>query len=148
MSKPQFDLIGRWEILSWEQAFDDGRVELPMGDNLHGFIQYTADGGMACMIARADRPNFTSGGQWNASDAEKAAAYTSMLAYGGRFAVDGDVISHHVEISMFPNWKGGVQKRQLTVNADGTLTLSARLEEGTPQARTARLVWRRAQGAA
>jgi hypothetical protein len=67
-----------------------------------------------------------------------------MLAYGGRYEVDGDVIIHKVDISMFPNWKGGVQKRQLAVNADGTLTLSARLEEGTPQARTARLVWRRA----
>lgn len=144
MSTPKTNLVGRWEIISWEQAFDDGRRELPMGDNLHGFIQYTEDGGMACMIARMDRPNFETGGQWNASDAEKARAYTSMLAYGGRYEVEGDVISHHVDISMFPNWKGGVQKRHLAVNADGTLTLSARLEEGTPQARTARLVWRRA----
>lgn len=144
MSTPQTNLVGRWEIISWEQAFDDGRRELPMGEHLNGFIQYTEDGGMACMIAKAERPNFVSGGQWNASDAEKAAAYTSMLAYGGRYAVDGDVITHQVDISMFPNWKGGVQTRNLAVNADGTLTLSARLEEGTPQARTARLVWRRA----
>jgi len=138
------DPIGRWEILAWEQAFDDGRRELPMGDSLQGFIQYTADGYMACMIARAERPNFTSGGQWNASDAEKAGAYNGMLAYGGRYEVNGDLITHHVDISLFPNWRGGAQKRRVEVNADGTLTLSARLEEGTPQARTARLVWRRA----
>lgn len=136
--------VGRWEILAWEQAFDDGRRELPMGESLQGFIQYTADGHMACMIARAERPNFTSGGQWNASDAEKAGAYNGMLAYGGRYEVNGDVITHHVDISLFPNWRGGAQKRLVEVNADGTLTLSARLEEGTPQARTARLVWRRA----
>ncbi|MCQ4241780.1 lipocalin-like domain-containing protein [Stutzerimonas stutzeri] len=144
MSISKNDLVGRWEIISWEQAFDDGRRELPMGDALHGFIQYTEDGGMACMLARAERANFVTGGQWNASDAEKAGAYTSMLAYGGSYEVDGDVISHKVEISMFPNWKGGVQKRRCEVNADGTLTLSARLEEDTAQARTARLVWRRA----
>ncbi|MBB1606081.1 hypothetical protein A9972_00695 [Pseudomonas sp. UME83] len=137
------DPVGRWEILAWEQLFDDGRRELPMGEGLEGFIQYTADGHMACMIARAERPNFETGGQWNASDAEKAGAYNSMLAYGGRYEVNGDVITHHVDISLFPNWRGGAQKRRVEVNADGTLTLSARLEEGTPQARTARLVWRR-----
>lgn len=144
MSISSPNLTGRWEVLSWEQAFDDGRRESPMGDQLNGFIQYTEDGGMACMIARAERPNFETGGQWNASNEEKARAYNSMLAYGGRYEIHGDVIHHMVDISMFPNWKGSVQKRQVTVNDDGTLTLSARLEEGTSQARTARLVWRRA----
>lgn len=144
MTAANLDPAGRWEILAWEQAFDDGRRELPMGEALQGFIQYTADGHMACMIARAERPNFVTGGQWNASDEEKAGAYMSMLAYAGRYQVNGDVITHHVDISLFPNWRGGAQKRRVEVNADGTLTLSARLEEGTPQARTARLVWRRA----
>lgn len=144
MSTSNLNPVGRWEILSWEQAFDDGRRELPMGEHLHGFILYTAGGHMACMIAAAERPNFVSGGQWNASDAEKARAYNSMLSYGGRYEVEADVITHKVDISMFPNWQGGAQKRRFEVNVDGTLTLSARLEEGTPQARTARLVWRRA----
>lgn len=136
--------VGRWEILSWEQAFDDGRRERPMGEHLQGFIHYTEGGHMACMIARVERPNFETGGQWNADDAEKAHAYNSLLAYGGRYEVEGDVITHKVDISLFPNWVGGAQKRRFEVNADGTLTLSARLEDGTPQARSARLVWRRA----
>ncbi|WP_178129575.1 alpha/beta fold hydrolase [Pseudomonas sp. PB120] len=141
---PPLNPVGRWEILSWEQAFDDGRRELPMGEHLHGFILYTEGGHMSCMIARAQRPNFETGGQWNASDAEKAGAYSSLLAYGGRYELNGDVITHFVDISLFPNWVGGAQKRRFDVNDDGTLTLSARLEEGTPQARSARLVWRRA----
>lgn len=144
MSTTSLNPVGRWEIVSWEQAFDDGRRELPMGEHLHGFILYTAGGHMACMIARAGRPKFESGGQWNASDSEKAQAYSSMLAYGGRYTLAGDVITHQVDISQFPNWVGGAQQRRFEVNADGTLTLSARLEEGTPQARSARLVWRRA----
>jgi 2-hydroxy-6-oxonona-2,4-dienedioate hydrolase len=144
MSTTTLNPVGRWEILSWEQAFDDGRRELPMGEHLQGFILYTEGGHMACMIARAERPNFDTGGQWNASEAEKAQAYTSMLAYGGRYEVHGEVITHLVDISLFPNWLGGAQKRRFEVNSDATLTLSARLEEGTPQARSARLVWRRA----
>ena len=137
------DLVGRWDIVSWEQLYDDGRRELPMGERLEGFIRYSADGDMVCMIGRVDRPRFVKGGQWNAPDDEKARAYESLLSYAGRYRLDGDVITHSVEMSLFPNWKGGEQKRRVQVQPDGTLALVARLEENTPQARTARLVWRR-----
>lgn len=142
MSNP-IQLVGRWDIVSWEQLYDDGRRELPLGEQLEGFIRYLADGDMICMISRADRKRFEKGGQWNAPDEEKARAYDAMLSYAGRYQVDGDLITHKVETSLFPNWIGGEQKRRLAVCADGTLALTARLEDGTPQARTARLVWRR-----
>lgn len=137
------ELVGRWDIVAWEQRYDDGRCELPLGEQLEGFIRYLPDGDMVCLISRQDRPNFRTGGQWNASVEEKAGAYQSMLSYAGRWRLEADVITHSVEFSLFPNWKGGEQKRRLQVNADGSIALTARLEDGTPQARTARLVWRR-----
>lgn len=136
-------LVGRWDIVSWEQLYDDGRRELPMGDALEGFIRYLPDGDMICMICRTDRSSFQTGGQWNATDAEKARAYQTMLSYAGRFRVEGDVVVHSVEFSLFPNWKGGRQSRRFRFLPDGSIALEARLEEGTPEARTARLVWRR-----
>ena len=66
--------------------YDDGRRELSMGEQPEGFIRYTADGDMVCPIARAGRAKLVKGGQWNAPDDEKAAAYPSMLAYSGRCA--------------------------------------------------------------
>ena len=135
-------LLGRWYIVSWEQRYDDGRVQLPMGDRLEGFIDYSADGNMVCMISRADRANFSTGTQWDAPDEEKALAYNSMLAYGGRYRLDGQTVVHMVDFSLFPNWKGSEQKRELQFQGDGTIALLARLEQGTPQARVARLVWR------
>jgi len=137
------NLVGRWDILSWEQRYDDGRRELPMGEKLDGFIRYLPDGDMICMLYKSDRKRFEKGGQWNAPDDEKAGAYNSMLSYAGRYAVNGDVVTHFVEASLFPNWVGGEQKRRIEVQPDGTVALLARLEEGTAQARTARLVWRR-----
>ena len=137
------DLTGRWDIVSWEQLYDDGRRELPLGERLTGFIRYLPDGDMVCMISRADRPRFEQGGQWHAPDADKARAYESMLSYAGRYRIDGDLIVHTVEASLFPNWVGGEQKRRFALQDDGTLALTARLEDGTPQARTARLAWRR-----
>ena len=136
-------MIGRWQIVAWEQVYDDGRRTYPMGQQLEGFIQYDPDGRMMCMLCRGDRQNFTTGGQWNASQEEKAAAYSSMLAYAGTYTVGGGTVSHHVELSAFPNWKGGIQKRRIETMDVGQLALVARLEEGTSEARTARLIWKR-----
>lgn len=143
---PSFNLVGRWDIVSWEQLYDDGRRELPMGEHLEGFIRYLPDGDMVCMISKAGRPPFEQGGQWHAPDADKARAYDAMLSYAGRYRVDGDMVTHQVQASLFPNWIGGEQQRRLAWRADGTLALQARLEAGTPQARTAQLVWRRHDG--
>lgn len=137
-------MTGRWQIVAWEQVYDDGRRTYPMGQEVEGFIQYDSDGRMMCMLCRCDRRNFTSGGQWNASEQEKAEAYSSMLAYAGTYTYSGDTVSHHVELSAFPNWKGGTQKRRIEMMDAGQLVLAARLEEGTSEARTARLVWKRA----
>jgi hypothetical protein len=132
---------GRWAILSWEQLYDDGRVVLPMGTELEGFIEYS-DFGMFCVVAKKGREAFTSGGQWSAEDAEKAAAYSSYLTYAGDFDLQGNTITHQVRYSIFPNWVGGSQKRTAQLDGD-TLSLTARLEEGTSEARTARLAWQR-----
>ncbi len=132
---------GRWNILSWEQLYDDGRVVHPMGTELEGFIEY-GPYGMFCVIASKDREAFTSGGQWSASDAEKAAAYGSYLTYAGSYDVEGETVCHHVRHSLFPNWEGGSQRRVAVLDG-GVLSLTARLEEGTPEARTAKLVWTR-----
>lgn len=136
-------IIGRWQIVAWEQVYDDGRRTYPLGQQVEGFIQYDPDGRMMCMLCRGDRQNFSTGGQWNASLEEKAAAYSSMLAYAGTFTFGGDTVSHHVELSAFPNWKGGIQKRRIETMDAGRLALVARLEEGTSEARTARLIWKR-----
>ncbi|WP_020655771.1 alpha/beta fold hydrolase [Massilia niastensis] len=142
------NLAGRWDIVSWEQLYDDGRRELPLGEQPSGFIRYLPDGDMVCMISRADRKPFAQGGQWHAPVEDKARAYDSMLSYAGRYHVEGDTITHSVEASLFPNWIGGVQKRRWALQDDGTLVLQARLEDDTPQARTARLAWRRHDGKA
>ena len=135
------DINGRWEIVSWEQVYDDGRVVYPMGQELRGFIEY-GPYGMFCLVAKANRTNFSSGGQWSASDAEKAAAYSSYLTYSGGYEVEGDVIVHQVEHSLFPNWEGGSQRR-IAKFQNGLLHLTARLEADTSEARSAVLVWRR-----
>lgn len=137
------DIVGRWRILRWEQVYDDGRVTLPMGPDLDGYIQYDDNGFMHCLIRKADRGRFT-GGQWNAADSEKAGAYDTYLSYAGTYSLSGDEVRHAVQHSLFPNWQGGTQTRRARFE-NGELLLTARLEEATPEARTAKLAWARAQ---
>lgn len=137
------DLAGRWELVTFEQNYDDGRRIYPMGEGPQGIIQYTEDGFMSCMISRPNRKSFTTGGQWNASDAEKAGAYNSMMSYAGRYSVTDHTVTHFVDLSLFPNWIGGQQQRVFKFDEQGLLSLTARLEENTSEARTALLLWKR-----
>jgi hypothetical protein len=138
------DIVGRWSIVAWRQDYDDGRTTHPMGEDLGGFVDYGVDGALAVLIARRGRAPFTTGGQWSASDEEKARAYDGLLSYCGRYVMAGDEIQHHVEFSLFPNWEGSLQKRRAAL-VDSRLHLTARIEEGTTEARTASLIWTRAQ---
>lgn len=135
-------ILGYWQIEAWEQRYDDGRVKFPMGEALDGFIRYDADGRMACMIARRDRARL-SGGQFTSPDGEKIAAYDGFFAYAGTYTLEGGRVVHHVAMSLFPNWEGGDQPRRFALAEDGRLHITARLEEGTSEARTAALIWSR-----
>jgi hypothetical protein len=134
-------LLGRWRIVEWVQRYDDGRRIYPLGRNLQGFLQYDADR-MFCFVCSGERKNL-SGGQWTAPDAEKAAAYASCLAYAGTYEISGTDILHKVDQSLYPNWVGTVQRRGACLTDDGKISLTARLEEHTADARTAELIWQR-----
>lgn len=135
------DLLGSWQLVDWVQHYDDGRIVRPFGEHPAGVITYV-DGRMTCILSRAGRTPFSSDGQWTASDAEKARTYDEFMAYAGRYEFDGTTVIHHVEMSLFPGWIGGQQRRKAELS-DGVLRLFARLEGGTAQARTAILKWRR-----
>lgn len=135
-------IVGYWSAVSWLQKYDDGREVYPLGEELRGFIHYDANGRMVCMMSAADRPVFVTGGQWNANDTEKARAYSSALFYSGLWHLDGDTVIHAVDTSLFPNWVGTQQRRAARIDGD-LLFLSARIEEGTSEARSAILEWSR-----
>ena len=134
-------LLGRWHIVDWVQRYDDRRERRPFGADPQGFIQYDADGRMSCFVCSAGRKPLP-GTQWEVPEADRAAAYSSCFAYAGTYEVVGDEVLHKVDLSLNPNWVGTTQRRHAALRA-GRLIISARMEEGTPEARTAELIWRR-----
>jgi hypothetical protein len=136
------DIKGRRQIQAWEQTFDDGRVTYPIGTELEGLMEYGPNGTF-CAITKKDRAQFTTGGQWDASDAEKVLAYNTYLIYAGNWSIEGNVVKHAVKHRLLPNCVGGEQKRYAEQKGDLLSLTKHKLGAGTSEARVARLTFKR-----
>jgi len=138
-------LVGSWDLVAVENRGADGSVERPFGDRPQGRITYTADGFLSAHVMRADRPPFATGGLYSGTQAEKAAAYDSYIAYYGSYTVDATArtVTHGLAGSLFPNWSGTGQTRHYALDGD-VLTLSTPPMERDGKPITVHVVWRRA----
>ena len=143
-------LAGTWVLVRWAIGYSDGRSPtLPFGEHPEGIIVYSGDGHMSAAIARANRAPLSGDSARAAPDAERLAAFDSYFHYAGRYEVTGPAgnrqVVHTVMQSLYPNFAGTRQVRDMLFCADGTLTLSERETiRGSDVARTHSLVWRRA----
>lgn len=136
-------LIGHWTLVSLA-AVNGSEIEYPMGQDIEGVLTYDASDHMAVQIMRHDRPRFASGDMDRGTPAELSAAVTGYTAYFGTYTIDDSAtaVTHHVKGSLFPNWVGSDQQRQITFDADRlTLTSQPILFEG--KTRVFRVVWKR-----
>jgi hypothetical protein len=117
-------LPGTWTLVSAvrEEIPSGARTEM-FGQNPHGFINYGPDGRMIALITRRDRKAAANG---RPTPTEAEALFRSMLSYAGTFTVEGDVVTHHVDISWNQSFTGGTQKRHFKLEGD-------RLILSTPQ---------------
>jgi hypothetical protein len=111
-------LVGVWRLVSCETHGDTGTTTYPFGPSAQGYIMYTADGYFSVGLMSRDRRPFAAGDMTKATDEERQEALQTYLSYAGAYEVMGDTVLHHVEISLFPNWTGGDQKRFYTVAGD------------------------------
>lgn len=119
-------LIGTWHLQSYtETAVGDTQASYPLGENAQGTILYAPDGYMAAQLMRPGRKAFAGGDIYQASADEFRDAASAYLSYSGPYHVDEQqgLLSHSVELSLFPNWIGQVQQRIARLDGD-TLHLS------------------------
>lgn len=123
------EFIGTWRLVTFETRFGDGRVTRRFGDDAEGRITYTPDGRVWVFVAKADRPHFANSDMQLGSSEEYTEAMRSYIHYSATVEIDSEnrQILHHVDGSLFPNWKGGVQRRFYEFTDDGN-----RLELTTP----------------
>ena len=104
-------IIGTWKLISALLTTLGGGSRKLFGETPSGFLTYTGDGRMTAILAAGGRQALSVADPVAAPAAERAEAFATFTAYAGRYTVDGDRITHHVEVSLFQNWAGTDQVR-------------------------------------
>jgi lipocalin-like protein len=105
-------LLGTWRLASFEMEIQGGTDRAyPMGKAPAGYLSFLSDGRMAVVITAEGRKAAR-------SEQERAALYSSLVAYTGRFRIDGDKWITTVDASANPAWVGTEQPRSFKVAGD------------------------------
>jgi Lipocalin-like domain len=95
-------LVGTWKFVSWQVIVDDQPPQDVFGANPRGYLVLTREG-RSIVLTTADNRK---GGM---GEAERAALHKSMLAYSGKYRIEGSDFITHVEVSWNEDWNGTEQ---------------------------------------
>jgi hypothetical protein len=110
-------MYGTWKLVRFTQRYvGTGETIAVFGQHPSGFLSYSRDGRMNAILVKDDRPKVADMAQ--ATPRDKAQLFSSMYAYAGTFTVDGDTVTHHVDISWNGNWTGTDQVRNVRLEGD------------------------------
>jgi hypothetical protein len=130
-------LVGAYKLVGYVN-YDANGGSTPSPFTI-GQIYYDAAGRMSAQLMRPDRAKLPA---QQASEAERAAAYSSFISYFGRYEIDAEkrTVTHHVEGGMSPNMVGAALVRHFEFSPDGkSLFLSVKSGDRV----TGRLQWDR-----
>lgn len=140
--QPDEQLVGAWRLVSLAaHVVETGQEVTTFGNAPYGYLNYSSDGRMLVLIVKEDRPRVDALGQM--TDVNRITLFNSMIAYGGTFKVEGDRITHNVDISWNENWTGTTQERRFRV--EGSRLIITQDPQVGPDGRrtTAVLTWER-----
>jgi Lipocalin-like domain len=143
-------LIGTWKLIGATAINPDGSVEPELyGSNPNGYITYTFDGHMMVMFSRSDRRLFSQDVRSPLSKEmqsmpieELAQAFITFNAYAGTYTLNGNTVTHHINVASIPNRIGTDLVRTFTFS-DNQLALKTPsiIVDGIPK--VFELVWER-----
>ncbi|CEF56209.1 lipocalin-like domain-containing protein [Acetobacter ghanensis] len=104
------NLIGTWELVSYKvEEKETGSFINAMGPAPRGRVIFTPDGWVAFNLEGSNRLPAT-------TDADRAQLMKTLVAYIGRYRVEGDQWITSVQTAWAPEWVGTEQRRTVTVN--------------------------------
>jgi hypothetical protein len=104
-------LAGSWKLRSWTIQIIGGEATEPFGPNPQGRAIFAADGYVTFVIVGANRKPAT-------SNEESAALLKSLLAYSGKFTIEGDKFTTKVDIAGNELFTGQDQVRFFKLDGD------------------------------
>ncbi len=131
-------LIGTWKLALW-QVIVENQVPLDVfGVHPKGFLILTREGRSIVVTTAENRR----GGM---GDDDRAALHKSMVAYSGKYRVEGNDLITVVDVSWNEEWNGTEQRRRFRIEGDKLFIESAPAPSivfpGTTDFR--RIVWER-----
>ena len=131
-------LTGSWKLVSWQVVGDDGAARDVFGASPRGYLVLTPEG-RSIVVTTAD------GRKPGMEDADRAALHRSMLAYSGRYRIEGNDLITSVEVSWNEDWNGTEQRRHFRIQGDRLFIESAAAPSIIDPGKTdfRRIVWER-----
>lgn len=103
-------LVGNWQLVSWQVVTGDQAKDL-FGTRPKGYMILTREGrAMALTTAESRTPG--------ESDPERAALHKSMLAYTGKYRIEGNEFITTVDASWNESWNDTEQRRRFKLDGD------------------------------
>jgi len=105
-------IIGTWQLVSYQVELQaTGEFIDAMGDHPRGRVIFTTDGWIAFNLEGTGRePAHT--------DAERSRLMQTLVAYIGRYRIEGNQWVTTVETAWAPEWVGTEQRRTVTIEGD------------------------------
>jgi hypothetical protein len=139
MSEPKDQIIGVWKLVSVIYEDQETKTRTPiMGEHPRGYQIATPDGRWLAISTPAGRTA-------PQTDAERAQAYRTMIAYSGRYRVEGSTITTKVDVAWNESWVGGEQVRHIRFEDDKLFIESPPMPHPNMYGKTVRVivVWQR-----
>ncbi len=136
------DITGTWRLRSFAFTDEAGAVLHPLGERPVGFVLISADGYLALNFMAGERSGYAGDDLFGGDETERAQAAAEVVSFAGPCAYDGTAVSVTVEYSVFHNWIGGTQVREVEVSGDTLIlrTQGAHLFAGARRQAEARLI--------
>ena len=105
-------VVGTWRLLSYEvEVRSTGECFPAMGDTPTGYTIFSPGGRVWFMLTGDGR-------EAGDSDQEQARLLETLIAYTGRYRIEGDDWITAVDVAWNPAWVGTEQRRQFALDRD------------------------------
>src|SRR4051794_9189016 len=130
-------VVGTWRIQSLvREVIATGERQNEFGEKPGGYISYQPDGRMFVVLVGDNRSKPAGGAP---TDEEKAKLFGTLVAYSGAYVVEGDKVTHKIDVSWNQSWTGGEQVRFFKVDGK-TLTITTAINKSPRDGREGRAV--------
>ncbi len=104
-------LVGTWKLVSWQVITENEPPQNVFGAHPKGYLVLTPEGRSIVLTTAEDR-------RAGMGDTERAALHKSMVAYTGRYRIEGHDFITTVELSWNEEWNGTEQRRHFRIEGN------------------------------